>query len=107
VRKTAITGAEQTDRSLVDRLWNWRAELLWGFALAVLLFTFVNPVLLMGVVMTIATVAAVWLAYRELLNRADRNDAEAAATPVRPASDGRRDSDRTSGHAAWRGHDAA
>jgi hypothetical protein len=107
VRKTAITGPEQPDRSIADRLWNWRAELLWGLAIVVVLFTFVDPVLLVGLALTIATVAAAGLGFRELSHRADSDDAESAATPqLRPASAGRRDSDRTSPHTAWRGHAA-
>ena len=106
--KTTITGTEGTDRSLAETLWNWRAEALWGLATAVLLFTFVDPVLLVGLVLTVATVAAAGLGFRELLHRADRDDAEpASASHLRPASAGRRDSDRTSAHTAWRDHDAA
>jgi hypothetical protein len=63
------TGHGQPDRSIAETLWNWRAELLWGFAVAVLLFAFVNPVLLLGLVLTVATVAVAWLGFRELLNR--------------------------------------
>jgi hypothetical protein len=106
--KTTITGAKQADRSLAETLWDWRAELLWGLAVVVLLFTFVDPVLLVGLLLTIATVAAAWLGFRELLHRADRDDAESAAvTGLRPASSGRRELDRTSPHTAWRGHHAA
>jgi hypothetical protein len=108
VRKTAITGPEQPDRSIADRLWNWRAELLWGLAIAVVLFTFVDPVLLVGLALVIATVAAAGLGFRELSQRADRDDAEpASASQLRPASAGRRDVDRTSTRTAWGGHHAA
>jgi hypothetical protein len=108
VRKAAITGPQQTDRSLVDRLWNWRAELLWGLAIAVVLFAFVDPVLLVGLVLVIATIAAAGLGFRELSQRAERDDAEpASASQLRPASAGRRDVDPTSTRTAWGGHHAA
>jgi hypothetical protein len=106
--KTTTTAPKQADRSLAATLWDWRAELLWGLAAAVVLFTFVDPVLLLGLVLMTATVAAAWLGFRELMRRADRDDAESAAAPgLRPASAGRRDFDRTSAHTAWRGHHAA
>jgi len=105
--KTPIAGREHADRSLAATPWDWRAELLWGLAVAVLLFTFVDPVLLVGLTLTAATVAAAWLGFRELMRRADRDDAEDSASHLRPATSGRRDVDRTSAHTAWRGHHAA
>jgi hypothetical protein len=76
-----MTVPEQTDRSIVDRLWNKRAELLWGSAAAVVLFSTVDSVLLIGLGLAIATIAVAWLGFRELLHRADRDDAERAAAP--------------------------
>jgi hypothetical protein len=104
--KTTITGPKQADRSLAATFWDWRAELLWGLAIAVLLFTFIDPVLLVGLVLTIATVAAAWLGFRELMSRADRDDAQASASHLRPAPSGRRETARPSAHTAWRGHHA-
>ena len=106
--KTTIAGREQADRSLAATLWDWRAELLWGLAVAVLLFSFIDPVLLLGLVLTIATVAAAWMGFRELMHRADRDDAESgAASHRRPASTGPREPARTSAHTPWRHHHAA
>jgi hypothetical protein len=105
--KTTISGPEQADRSLAGRFWDWRAELLWGLAIAVVLFTFVDPVLLVGLMLTTATVAAAWLGFQELMHRADRDDAEASASHLPPAPTGRREPVRPSAHTAWRGHHAA
>jgi hypothetical protein len=108
VPKTTITEQKQADRSIADKLWNWRAELLWSSAAVVLLLVFVNPVLLIGVVLAVATVAAAWLGFRELLHRAERDDAESAsATHLRPASASRRDREDASAHAPWHRHHAA
>lgn len=106
MRKNAITGPGQTDRSIVDRLWDRRAELLWGLAAAVLLFTFVDPVLLVGLALASATVAAAWLGIRELVQSATTDDAKSAAgTRLRPAPTDR--PEQTSAHTQWRGHHAA
>jgi hypothetical protein len=105
--KTTITGPKQADHSRAATVRNWRSGLLWGLAVAIVLFMFTDPVLLVGLMLTIATVAAAWLGFRELMHRADRDDAEESASRLRPASAGRRDSDRTSPHTAWRGHHAA
>ena len=43
-----ITGPGQTDRSIVDKLWSKRAELLWGLVVVIMLLTFVKPVVLIG-----------------------------------------------------------
>ncbi|MGA9491877.1 MAG: hypothetical protein WBV80_16740 [Mycobacterium sp.] len=104
--KTTITGPKQVDRSLAAKFWDRRAELLWGLAAAVLLFTFVDPVLLVGLALASATIAAAWLGIRELVQSATRDDAKSAAdTRLRPASAGR--PEQTSAHAPWRGHHAA
>lgn len=105
--KTTTTGPKQADRSLAATLWDWRAELLWGLAVAVVLFTFVDPVLLVGLVLTIATVAAAWMGFRELMSRADKDDAEDSASRLRPASTSRHEPARPSAHTAWHGHHAA
>jgi hypothetical protein len=86
-----------------------RAELLWGFAVAVLLFAVVDPVLLIGIALVIATLAAAWLGCAELLRRADRDDAEpASATQVDPAPATQRDPEKTSPHTPpWHDHHAA
>ena len=80
-----ITGPEQTDRSIVDKLWSKRAELLWGLVTAVVLFSVVDPVLLIGTALAIATAVAAWAGVRELLDRAEEDDAKPAATSLRPA----------------------
>ena len=96
----------QTDRSIIDRLWNRRAELLWGLAAAVVLFSTVDPVLLVGLMLAIAMVVAAWLGFRELLQRADRDDATKPAAPrPRPASADR--PEQTSANTQWRSHHAA
>jgi len=85
-----ISGAGQTDRSIADRLWNKRAELLWGLAVVILLLTFVDPVVLIGAALVIATVAAAWAGFHQLLDRAKQDDAQSPAAP-----------------AQWQGHRAA
>ena len=52
-----ISGPEQPDPSIGVRLWNKRAEMLWGLVAAIMLLTFVNPVVLIGAALLIATVA--------------------------------------------------
>src|ERR1700735_4998737 len=99
--KTTTTGPKQADRSLAATLWDWRAELLWGLAITVVLFTFVDPVLLVGLVLTAATVAAAWLGFRELMNRADRDDAADSASRLRPAATSQREPARPSAQTAW------
>ncbi len=86
----AISGAGQTDRSIVDRLWSKRAELLWGLVVVILLLTFVDPVVLIGAALVIATVAAAWAGFHELLHRAKEDDAQSPPAP-----------------AQWQGHHAA
>jgi hypothetical protein len=91
--RSEMTGPEQTDRSIVDRLWNQRAELLWGLAAAVVLFSTVDAVLLVAIGLAIATIVAAWWGFHELLHRADRDDAEQP--------------EATSAHLPWQGHHAA
>ncbi|BBX48275.1 hypothetical protein GCM10009641_06800 [Mycobacterium cookii] len=106
MQKDATTGAGQTDRSIGERLWDRRAELLWGLAAAVLLLTFVDPVLLVSLVLAGATIAAAWLGIRELVQSATRDDAKQVASPLpRPAPAGR--PEQTSAHPQWHGHHAA
>jgi hypothetical protein len=105
--KTTTTGPKQADHSLAATLWDWRAELLWSLAITVVLFTFVDPVLLVGLMLTIATVAAAWLGFRELMSRADRDDAEDSASRLRPAATSRGEPARPSAPTAWHGHHAA
>ena len=78
----AISGAAQTDRSIVDRLWSKRSELLWGLVVVILLLTFVDPVVLIGAALVIATVAAAWAGFHELLDRAKQDDAQSPPAPV-------------------------
>jgi hypothetical protein len=85
-----IPGAEQTDRSVIGRLWSKRAELLWGLVVVILLLTFIDPVVLIGAALVIATVAAAWAGFHELLHRAKQDDAQLPAAPVQ-----------------WHGHHAA
>ncbi len=106
--KSEMTGPEQTDPSIADRLWNKRAELLWGLAAAVVLFSTVDTVLLVGLMLAVATVIAAWLGFRELLHRADSDDAAQPAAPLpRPASADRRGPEASSADAEWHGHHAA
>jgi hypothetical protein len=102
-----IAGSEQTGRSITDRLWSNRAELLWGLVVVVLLLTFIDPVVLIGAVLVIATVAATWAGFHELLDRAQQDDARADAAHLRPAAVRRREPDTTATHTPWQGHNAA
>jgi hypothetical protein len=88
-----ISGPQQADPSIGVRLWNKRAELLWGLVAAIMLLTFVNPVVLIGAVLLIATVAAGWAGFHELMDRAEQDDAASAPASLRPAP--------------WQGHHAA
>ena len=56
----------------------------------------------------VATVAAAWLGFRELVQRADRDDAESAAaySPAPGVAD-RREPEQTSADTPWHGHHAA
>ena len=102
-----ITGPEQTDRSIVDKLWSKRAELLWGLVVVILLLTFVSPVVLIGLFLVIATIVAAWAGFHELLDRAKQDDAESPAAPRRAAPGGRRASEKTAAHTPWQGRSAA
>ena len=92
-----INRPEQPDRSIGVRLWSKRAELLWGLVAVIMLLTFVNPVVLIGAVLLIATVAAGWAGFHELMDRAKQDDAASAPASLRPAPT----------HTPWQGHHAA
>jgi hypothetical protein len=102
-----FTGPEQTDRSIVDKLWSKRAELLWGLVVVIMLLTFVNPVVLIGAGLAIATVAAAWAGFHELLDRAKQDDAKSDAAYLRPAPTARHEPEKTTRHMPWQGHHAA
>jgi hypothetical protein len=102
-----IPGPEQTDRSILDKLWSNRAELLWGLVVVILLLTFVDPVVLIGAALVIATVAAAWAGFHELLDRAQQDDARPDAVPIRPAAVSRPEPEKTATHTPWQGHHAA
>jgi fatty acid desaturase len=106
--ETRTTASKPAGRSTVQTLWRWRAEALWGIVAVILLFAFVNPVLLIGVWLAFATVVVAWLGFAELLRRADRDDAQpAAATHPRPASASRLEPTDIPAHTPWQGHQAA
>lgn len=109
--ETRITGPTQTDRPIVDTRSNGRAQFLWSFATVVLLFVVVNPVLLIGVALALATVVTGWLGFRELLRRAERDDAEsvesAATTQLRPVSASPREPNNVPAPTPWLHHRAA
>jgi hypothetical protein len=102
-----ITGPEQTDRSIVDKLWSKRAELLWGLAAVVMLLTFVDPVVLIGLALVLATVVAAWAGFHELMDRAEQDDAESPAGPLRAAPATQREPENTARHTPWQGRSAA
>ena len=70
--KTTITGPQQTDRSIAETLWNYRAEALWGLAVTVLLFACVNPMIVSGLFLAAATTTAACWAYRKIADGAER-----------------------------------
>ena len=108
--KTAITGPKQTDRSIAETLWNWRAEALWGLAVTVLLFACVNPMIVSGLLLAAATTTAACWAYRKIADGAEREKeklASASATHLRSEAATQRGLERTPAHAPWRGHHAA
>ncbi len=103
-----ITGPEQTDRSIIDKLWSKRAELLWGLVVVIMLLTFVDPVVLIGLALVIATIVAAWAGFNELMDRAKQYDAQSDATPIRPATAARHKPEKTAAHLPWEGrHHAA
>ncbi|WP_428342185.1 hypothetical protein [Mycobacterium sp.] len=79
-------GPQQADRAIVDKLWSKRAELLWGLVVAILSLTFVDPVVLIGLALVLATIVAAWAGFYELMDRAKQDDAQ---------------------HTPWQGHHAA
>jgi hypothetical protein len=99
-----ITGPEQTDRSIVDKLWSKRAELLWGLVVVILLLTFVDPVVLIGLALVVATIVAAWAGFHELLDRAKQDDAESPAAPLRAAPASRRERKKAAMQTPWQGH---
>jgi hypothetical protein len=99
-----ITGPEQTDRSIVDKLWSKRAELLWGLVVVILLLTFVDPVVLIGLALVVATIVAAWAGFHELLDRAKQDDAKSPAAPLRAAPASRRERVKTAMQTPWQGH---
>jgi hypothetical protein len=99
-----ISGPGQPGRSMTDKLWSSRAELLWGLVVVVLLLTFIDPVFLIGAVLVIATVAAAWAGFHELLDRAKQDDAQADAAYLRPAGGAEK---AATTHRPWQGHHAA
>jgi hypothetical protein len=102
-----ITGPEQTDRSIVDKLWSKRAELLWGLAVLVMLLTFVDPVVLVSAALVIATIVAAWAGFHELLDRAKQDDAESHAAPLRAAPASQHEPGTAATHTPWQGRSAA
>ena len=98
-----VSGPGRTGRSFTDRLWSNRAELLWGLVVVTLLLTFVDPVVLIGAVLVIATVAAAWAGFHELLDRAKQDDAHADAAYLRPTAG----TEKAATHTPWQGHNAA
>jgi hypothetical protein len=102
-----LTGPEQTDRSIVDKLWSKRAELLWGLVVVIMLLTFVDPVVLIGAALVIATVVAAWAGFHELLERAKTDDAKSDAAYLRPAPAARREAGKPATQMPWQGHHAA
>ena len=100
-------GAKRTDRSIVDKLWGKRAELLWGLVAVIMLLAFFSPAMLIGAALVIATVAAAWLGFHELMDRAKTDDAQAPADPLRPADAGQRGTEKPPTPAPWEGHHAA
>lgn len=105
--ETAIAGPKEAERSFGAKLWNVRAELLWTLAIGVVLLSTVDWVLLVGIGMAIATVVAAGLGFRELLHRADQDDAERAIAPGLGPVPGGREPRATSAPTGWRRHDAA
>jgi hypothetical protein len=101
-----ITGPEQTDRSIVDKLWAKRAELLWGLAVVVMLLTFIDPVVLIGAALVVATIVVAWAGFHELMERAKQDDAASPAAPLRAAPASQRVPETTA-HLPWQGHHAA
>jgi hypothetical protein len=103
--KTESNGREQTDRRLVDTLWNHRAEVLWGLALTALLYACVTPMIVSGLLLAVATFITACWAYRKIADGAEKEKL-ASATDLGSAPASRRDPDKASAHAPWREHHA-
>jgi hypothetical protein len=69
---------------VIDKIWRKRAELLWGMAALIALLSVVRPIVLLGAALVIATIAAAWMGFHELMTRADRDDAKRPVAPLRP-----------------------
>jgi flagellar biosynthesis component FlhA len=107
--RTASTEREQTDRSVAEMLWHWRAELLWGFAVTVLLFACVNPMIVLGLLLAAATFIAACWAYRNIADGAEREEeklASASTTQLRPAPS-QLGPGKSPVHTPWHRHHAA
>jgi flagellar biosynthesis component FlhA len=103
--KTTNTGRKQTGRPVVDTLWNWRAELLWGFAVVVLLFACINPMIVLGLLVAAATLIAAGWTVRKMADGAEREQEKlASSTHLRAAPATPRDSDKTSARTPWHRH---
>jgi hypothetical protein len=108
--KTTKTGRKQTGRPIVDTLWNWRAEVLWGLAVTALLFACVNPMIVLGLLSAIATFIAACWAYRKIADGAEREKgklASASSTHLRSSPASQRGPETTAVQTRWRGHHAA
>jgi flagellar biosynthesis component FlhA len=107
--KTANDARKQTGRPLVDTLWNWRAEALWGLAVTALLFACVNPMIVLGLLLAAATITAACWAYRKMADGSEREEeklASASTTHLRPAPS-QRGPGKSPVHTPWHRHHAA
>jgi hypothetical protein len=80
--KTESNGPKQTDRPIVDTLWKWRAEVLWGLAVTALLFACINPMIVLGLLSAVATLIAACWAYRKIADGAEREEEKLASSPT-------------------------
>lgn len=79
------------------------AEALWLLAGAVLLLAFGDEVILVGLALAVAAMAAIWWIHRHVERRAHGGDVRLAAVTVL----GRDRADPAAGHTLWRGPRAA
>jgi membrane protein implicated in regulation of membrane protease activity len=100
MRHTTISGQHHSHYPI--------GEAVWIVAGIILMLAFGDALTLLALTFAILTMIAAWWTHRKVGHRVDRNDSElASVTHLRPTLTGQRNPKKTSGHASWRGPNAA
>ena len=98
MRHTIISGRHGSHHAV--------AAAFWILAGIIVVIAFADALTVLAVAVAIVTIIS-WI-YSKVERRVARNDGEMApVTHLRPALSGQRDLKKTSGHASWRGPNAA